>query len=176
MFEWFFGTVPKNYTIVTDLFYPHEAKSIKYIGPKPERVLKAMGGLLKSELRIQGADTYEDLFKWDISGDPIKFYVRWRARRKWDLRTTCFVSLLAQGEKRVKTGEGWVKVGFAPRFVTVVPYKTSVDKFLKHLYFQKYYMKTMRVYMKDMMRLMANFESALRSLYGIEQKSYEEEH
>jgi hypothetical protein len=176
MFEWFFGSPTKKYSIKADLFYPNESKDINYTGPNPTKILFAIGSILKQSFRIQGADTYEDVFKWDVANPTlIKFHAKWRCRKKLDDHSAFYGSISCQGEMDKKTDEGWVKIGYKGNIDTGIPYTSAFDKALKHLYFQKYHIKQLRSYTKKMMLLLYDFDKNVRDLYKLPDAPVREE-
>jgi len=176
MFEWFFGKGSAKYNVKSDLLYPNETKVINYTGPKPTRILFKISNLLKTSFRIKGSDTYEDVFKWDVANPIIiKFFVKWRCRKKLDARSVFYGSIVAQGEMDKKTDEGWISITYKGHIDTGIPYNTSLDKALKHLYFQKFHIKHLKAYAKKMMIILNDFDRNVRALYNIEEAPIKEE-
>jgi hypothetical protein len=175
-FEWFFGLPTQSYTVDSDMLYPNDAKTIKYTGPNPTKILFKWQSIVKNVYRIKGADTYEDVFKWDVANPTlIKFFTKWRIKNKLDGRSTFFSSIAVQGEMDKKTKEGWVSVSYKGKIITKIPFTTPFDKALKHLYFQKFYIRQLRRYARTLQTQLNDFDTAVRSLYGLVEAPVEEE-
>ena len=83
--------------------------------------------------------------------------------------------MVAQGEIDKKTGDGWIKLAYKGKIITKIPFTTSFDKALKHLYFRKFYIKQLRSYSKKMMTLLNDFDENVRTMYNIAQTEVKEE-
>jgi len=64
-----------SYKIAEEVLVPAGAISIEFKGKNPFRIYHKLGGMLQTIFHGRGKNIFERSFKWDITGDPIDFFV-----------------------------------------------------------------------------------------------------
>jgi hypothetical protein len=130
-----------------DLLTPAHKKTLEFSGLHPSRLIRELPEIIKDILKIESADFFEDEFKWDVSGDPIEFYVVWRARQpdldKW---STIWLKFTLHGFQNKKDKIGKAKLTITGYLETKFPYNNFLHKSLLRLYNYMFYTQQRRKY------------------------------
>ncbi len=151
-----------------ELLAPGTVKILQYTGFHPSRLLTEIPESLKKILKITGADLFEDVFKWDKSGDPVEFYAIWRARDdKHDGRSPIWVKVTVHGKQSAKDKSGSVTVKIDGWIETTLPYKNIIHKAFLKAYTYFFYDEQIRRYMELGKIYMERIEDDIRALFNL---------
>lgn len=151
-----------------ELLAPGNIKTLQYTGFHPSRLLTEVPDALKRVLKISGADLFEDVIKWDRSGDPIEFYAIWRARdEKHDGRSPIWINVIVNGKQSAKDRIGSVTIKIDGWIETRLPYKNFIHKAFLKAYTYFFYDEQIRRYMEFGKIYMERIEDEIRALFNL---------
>src|SRR3990170_3237887 len=117
------------YLIEDDALAPKGFKLIEYNGPNPFAIYGKMRDILLTIFRAGGKDFYEDDFRWDITSDPIGFFVKLRVFRKFDKWTQYHIFVRLQGRQpKDPSKSGSLQVEITGKLITSYPTDTIFQK------------------------------------------------
>lgn len=97
-----------------DCLTPEARYRIDYIGPEPFKIVSEMKETLRQTLGKETKDVWERDFRWDITGDPRAFYMRWMVSEKSDANTMILWEVTVQGLQpadSTKNGKAVIFIG-----------------------------------------------------------------
>ncbi|MEM7820314.1 MAG: hypothetical protein QW761_01795 [Candidatus Aenigmatarchaeota archaeon] len=159
-----------EWRIIEDIFVPEQIKTIVLTVENPARIFSTIQDLLLESFRRTSPDFYEDIIKWDVSGDPIEFYGSWRIRDPKDARTTVWGIVTVQGKQSVKDKSGRKPIWLKFWLVTKIPYKTPIDKSIAWLYMKMFYAERKRLYLAKAKEHFDRLENNIRAMFGIKER------
>ena len=154
-----------------DCLAPNARLKIEYKGKNPFQVYKKAKSIITKVLQISSSYYWERDFRWDITTDPRKFFVRIYGKRQLDSRSYALTEVIFQGTQPSDENEnGSVTILINGRLVTEYKLKSRLQKsniyvaFLK-LYNWIFYWKIRRQYLtmcKDFLdKINLNFKTIL---------------
>ncbi len=162
--------MPKEWRIVEDVFTPEYLKPIVLTVYNPARIFKEIKELLITVWRKTSPDFYEDIIKWDVSGDPTDFWGTWRIRDVKDARTTVWSIVTVQGTQSQKDKNGTITIWLRGNLITTIPYETPIDKSIAWLYVKMFYAERRRRYLVKSREHFQILENELRRMFGVIEK------
>lgn len=160
----------EDYKIKTDVLAPSDKISLEYSGFHPSRLMKTIPDMLKDCLKVEGADVFEFVLKWDVSGETISFFGEWHAKYAFDMFSTSVFKIQIQGSQSKKDRLGKVKITLKSALETKFKINTSIQASFVKLYFHLFYNNQRRKQLEESKILMHRIESEIRSLFNLIQK------
>ena len=160
-----------EYKLFFDLIGPQFVKVFEYSGPNPSKIINEMRDPIMDVMRIEGPSYYEDSIKWDVAGDPIKFFGIWRGKEGKDARSnvTLFVKVL--GEESPKTKQGKFTMWIRYYMNVNIPYANSLQKTFAFLNANFFYKNRTKQYQEEARRRLHDFENMLREIFNLIRKT-----
>lgn len=155
------------YTIKTDILAPADKRNIEYTGFHPTRLIKAMPDILKDSLKVEGADVFDPVLKWDVSGDPVSFYGEWLAKSSFDKYSNAEFKIIMQGTQGAKDKMGKIKIAIKGAVKTEFPFTTFVHKSIMLIYNYAFYNKQRRGYIEAGKIMIDRVEDEIRSMLSL---------
>lgn len=135
-------------TIVDDLFSPDEKIVINFTGKNPFKVCQIIRPLFEKIVQVEGKDTFERVFKWDITEDPRGFYNFWHVLKEEDKWTTIRLKAIIQGKQHTKTLIGNVRIELTGHIETTYDYNNFIQRAFWLFYNRFFYYKRKRQYLE----------------------------
>jgi len=155
-----------KHTYSDDLLAPMEEISIDYAGKNPFLICTVAMRLLRDTLKVSASSLREDDVRWDITGDPKGFYVKWRAYRPEDKWSKTMIIIIAQGfidKERV----GKVNIRIRGYLNTSYKYGNPISKYLWWFYSYIFYWKQRRAYLDFSRDNIMHIRQEILSAYNI---------
>ena len=145
---------------------PKGEVSIEYSGPRPFLAAKRIGKELSSFFQVSGASSSERRVEWDVSGDPISFYLIYEVKKKMSAISTLYFKIRIRGEKFKTKDEGKFTLFIEGKL------KTEVSGLLKSfwwIYSYLFYNKARREYLKICQDFIERFKNEyVKDLFKLE--------
>lgn len=135
-------------TMVEDLFSPNESIVINFSGSNPFNACQLVKPLMERVMQVESKDTYERVFKWDITADPRSFYNFWTTNKEEDKWSKILVKVTIQGKQHTQTKKGNVRIEISGFLETSYEYSNPFQKWFWYLYNRMFYFKRRRQYME----------------------------
>jgi hypothetical protein len=145
-----------------EVLAPHYLKTLKFSGYHPSRTLKIMPPLMKETFKVTSTNFFEDVIKWDTSGETTMFFGAWRGKYTEDERTTRWIQVKVQGEQNEKTLKGKVTIWLRSYLITTFKYSNPIIKEFLRLYSYYFYSERRRIYTEAARNLLNILEKELR--------------
>lgn len=156
-----------------DVFVPRGKVEVKYKGPDPFSFYKKLNSsYFQKRLEIGGTDFWERDFRWDITTDPRKFYVRIFLHKGFDKNTEVIYEITFQGEQPTDPKkDGKLTITFSGKLKSSFPMKTSFQqtffyKAILWLYNRLFYFRVRRKYLELAQRKMYEIINEVREWAG----------
>ena len=157
----------KSVKIKQDILAPEYQKVLKLSGYHPSEMLKIIPGLLLDIYKQQSPALFEDEFKWDVSDDPLMFFVRWRIKDGKDRRTTVMTQVAMEGFQSKKDLSGKVAIAIRSWIETDAGYGNPFGQagvwFLDKIFYKRHRMQ----YINEARRNVQRLEDAIKNHFGI---------
>lgn len=153
--------------IESNVLVPEYKKTLDYYGPHPSRILKELPELLQTIYKIKNKDVFEDDFRWDVSGDPISFYMEMRAQDAKDSKSKIWVGFRISGEQSAKDMVGKLKILMQSNLRTEIEYNNSTDRMLHWMYNRIFYEQQRLRYLEESRVRLERLADEIRSLFNI---------
>lgn len=160
-----------DYKIHFDLLSPVYVKVFEYKGPNPSKILKEVKNMMLTVTKVDSAGFYIDSLKWDIMGDPIKFFGTWRSIETKDARSKLTLLLKAQGEESIKEKQGSLTIWIRYTMIVDIPCKNIIDRSFAVMNTALFYKKRVKQYQETARRDMEDLEDLLRSMFELISKT-----
>lgn len=108
-------------TVTDDCFVPGRSLKIIYRGPNPATVASKLTSTFQPFFRISSAGWGEPLFRWDTSGDPVGFFIKWWVKKSFSSYSTMWLYIQLQGDENTQTKQGKFTLEFMPALQTSMP-------------------------------------------------------
>ena len=160
-----------DYKLFFDLIGPQFVKVFEYSGPSPSKIINQIRDPVMDVMQIEGPSFYEDSIKWDVSGDPTKFFAICRGIEGKDARSkvTLFIKLL--GEESPKTKQGKLTMWIRYYMTVNIPYNNALQKSFAFLNANFFYKQRVKQYQEEARRRMNQFEEMLRAVFDLIRKT-----
>lgn len=114
-----------------DCLAPYARLKIDFTGKNPFALYKKAKDVILDVYEISTANYWERDFRWDISSEPKKFFVRIYAKRDLDTRSYILVEVIMQGTQPSDPNkEGTLTLLLNARLVTEFKLKNTFQKSL----------------------------------------------
>jgi hypothetical protein len=133
---------------VDDLFAPSDAIVINYSGSNPFRVAQIIKPLMEKIVQVESKDTFERVFKWDITEDPRSFYDFWHCVKEEDKWTGVLIKVTIQGKQHSQTKKGNVRIEITGFLQTRFDYNNIFQQIFWTFYNKTFYYKRRRQYLE----------------------------
>ena len=134
--------------ITEDLLSPEDKITTNFTGQNPLRICQNMKLLFEKVMQVEGKDTFERVFKWDMLEEPRSFFNLWTALREEDLWTKIIGKAVLQGKQNSKTKAGTIKIEISGYLETKFEYSNFLQKAFWLAYNYMFYWKRRRQYME----------------------------
>lgn len=135
-------------SMVDDIFSPDDKITLNYAGSNPFRVCQIIRPLFEKVMQVEGKDTFERIFKWDITEDPRSFYNMWTVLKEEDRWTKVIGKAVIQGKQHTKTKSGNVRIEISGYVETTYDYNNFLQRIFWAIYNNFFYHKRRRQYME----------------------------
>jgi len=152
-------------TIWDYVFEPIRRLKISYTGKNPEKFYRKINELLRTILNIPEGYIQEKTYKWEKSGDTIRFDVEWEANKILDQFTFLRVEMDLRGYST--KGQGKATIRIAPRLITEYPQDTIwqqniIYEMLRRFWHSFFYHAKRMEYLDMCKELVTSLESELK--------------
>lgn len=152
-------------TLKADILAPEHVKTLRYEGNHPSRALKIIPDLIRDVFRLTGTKLFEDVIKWDVSGDPVDFFGAWRGKEGKDKRTTVWVDVKVNGKQSKEKKEGFVIVYITAYILTDVSSKGPGGQAVTWIYKRALYSEQRRRYIEEARKRLNELENEIRRYF-----------
>lgn len=163
-----------SYKIEEEVLVPAGAISIEFKGKNPFRIYHRLGGILQTIFHGRGKNIFERSFKWDITGDPIDFFVEtWFDDSRFDRFTNYRVRVRVHGQQPSdpENPNGVCKIEIKPFLETTYRFGNAFERMIGigfiWLYHRLMYNNVRRRYIQIIKEWVHSLEVAIREEYGI---------
>jgi len=163
-----------SWILEDDCLAPGRYIRIEYNGPNPFLAYQSTFGIFRSIAEIDPADYWERDFRWDISEDPMGFYVRAIVEKKMDSKSSIYFEIIMQGAQpsdQSKNGTLTILIGarLKTEYKLDAPFQQSpFYRYLLWLYNFFFYFRVRRDYIKICNDWLTNILKAYRRLLKLE--------
>lgn len=158
------------YKIKTDILVPADKLNIEYTGFHPTRLIRALPDILKESLKVEGADVFDPVLKWDVSGDTVSFYGEWLAKYSFDKYSNAEFKIVMQGTQSAKDKNGKIKIAIKGSVKTEFPSTTFLHRSIKLIYNHVFYNTQRRGYIEAGKIMIDRIEDEIRSMLNLIKK------
>jgi hypothetical protein len=164
--------MPK-YIMEDDCLTPDRTLRIDYKGHNPFKFYSQIVMLLRDILEIRSMDVWQREFRWDYSGDPIKFFYRVVGRKTYDGWTKAYIEMTFQGSQPTDPNkDGDMIIFITPKLRTEMPQDTvwqrsQIYKGLRWFYFRTFYSNARRILLGKCIHATERINERLKSILGI---------
>lgn len=134
--------------LVDDLFTPSDAIVINYSGSNTFKATQIIKPLMEKIVQVESKDTFERIFKWDITNDPRAFYDFWHCIKEEDKWTSILIKVTLQGTQHTQTRKGNLRIEMTGFLQTNYEYSNSLQKLFWMFYNKTFYYKRRRQYLE----------------------------
>jgi hypothetical protein len=152
-------------TLKADILAPEHMKTLRYEGNHPSRILKIIPDLIKDVFILTGTKLFEDVIKWDVSGDPVEFFGAWRGKDGKDKRTTVWVDIKVNGKQSKEKKEGFVIVYLTAYILTDVSTKGPGGQAVTWIYKKAFYSEQRKKYIEEARKRLNTLENEIRRYF-----------
>ena len=164
--------------IVDDALAPKGAVVYEYYGPNPFSIYFGLSGILQSIFHVRGKDIFEDQFRWDTTGDPRQFFLRFHMNKGMDKFTEGNVNIKVYGMQPInsesKEGKLLIEISgdLETSFFSKDAPMTALQKIILEpfvwIYCHLWYYKIRRQYLHFLQDGVEQLEAEFRKKLGLE--------
>lgn len=155
-------------TITDDCLAPGRDLYIVYKGPNPVSIATKLTSSFQPFFRISSAGWGEPDFRWDTSGEPIGFYIKWWVKKAMSGSANMVINFLLQGDENSQTKQGKFTLQVTP----VIEHRFSDNWLVRSLFWIYDYMFYGRVrqeYIKYCRQISHSYVEYLKGEMGLGQ-------
>jgi hypothetical protein len=162
-----------TYILEDDCLTPNRTLRIDYKGLQPFKFYSQIVMLLREILEIRTMHVWQREFRWDYTGDPIKFFYRVVCQKNYDAWTKAMFELTFQGTHPTDPKkEGELVVFITSKLRTEMPQNTiwqrsNLYKSLRWIYFRTFYNNARRILLGKCIHATERIVDSLRDVLGI---------
>jgi len=160
--------------IVDDCLAPDRFVYMNYSGEDPWDVAKKIAGMLKPFMHISTSATSNDRLNWDVTGDPIKFYSTWWAKKSFSGYSTMKMYIKVQGEVSKTDNSGKFTLQLHGDLKTNFGGPGAILKPFWVLYSYLFYDRIRRSYLESCRNFIYNFRNEIKKHFNINTTSIPE--
>ncbi len=109
------------FSITDDCMVPGRSIKLLYRGPDPASIATKLTSSFQPFFRISSAGWGEPDFRWDISGEPATFFIKWWVRKTFSRYSAMLLHLSVQGDENSQTKKGKFTLELTPVLTTQIP-------------------------------------------------------
>ena len=167
--------MPDEFVIEDDALAPKGYILIDYKGMNPFSIYAKMRDILLTIFRAGGKDFFEDDFRWDLTTEPVGFFVNVHVERKFDKWTKYYIFVRLQGKQpKDPSKPGWIQVEISGKVITKYPTETLLQKAIFYPFLFSYhyliYNNIRRRYLGIHNERIEQLEKEIRSTFGMTQR------
>jgi hypothetical protein len=159
-------------TLKDDCLAPNRFVYLDYSGPDSFGVAKKIGGMLNDFFRVGSSSVGEYDFRWDRSGDPIGFFVRWWVKKEMSNFSTAWFHIQVQGNKAKETGEGSFTMEISAELKTSIENESPFFRAIWGLYSYFFYNQRRRDYINICTNLATGLRDEIKGHYNLRVKGW----
>ncbi len=160
-------------TVTDDCFAPNKSQYFIYKGPNPASIAMKLTGSFQPFFRIASAGWGEPDFRWDTSGEPITFFMKWYVERGFSRYSKMQIFIIVQGDENSQTKQGKFTLEMVPTLVNTFP----ANWFLRGLYWiydYIFYGNQRQQYIKKCREINSAYMDYLKGEFGLIQSANRE--
>jgi len=158
----------KKFEVVDDCFAPNKSQSLIYKGPNAATIASKLTGSFQPFFRIASAGWGEPDFRWDTSGEPIGFYMKWYVERGFSAFSKMVIHIVVQGDENSQTKQGKFTLEFTPTIVHQFP-SNWLTRGLYWIYDYLFYGNQRQQYIKRCREINSAYMDYLKGEFGLMQ-------
>jgi len=161
-----------KFVIKDDCLAPERYIYLDYSGADPFGVVKKIGGMLNKFFHVSTSGVCEYDFRWDRSGDPYGFFVRWWVKKSLSGWTTAWFYIQVQGNVGKETNEGSFRLEISAELKTEIGHRSPLFRALWEIYSYVFYNKRRREYIRICSNLAHSLRDELKEHYNLKIKGW----
>lgn len=165
-----------TYLIKDDCLGPERFIYLDYSGADPFGVTKKIGSMLNKYFHVSTSGVSEYDFRWDKSGDPTGFFVRWWIKKDMSGYSTAWFYIQVQGNKARETNEGDFRLEVSAELKTKFGFRNPFLRGLWGIYSYLFYNKRRRSYIRTCSDMAHGLRDELKTHYNLRVKGERGEH
>lgn len=162
-------------TIIDDCMPYRRVIELKYSGPEPYKISKAMWEDMKTFFQVSTSGVAFTHLYWDDSGDPVTFFMRWWMKKKFSRMTRMELNAKSTGDKRKADNTGSFSLSMRSKLTT--EYSTwlpgPLAKLMWEIYSYLFYNKARQMYIKQCQELTVSYKDFVADKFGLKHLPYE---
>ena len=159
-----------SFVIKDDCLAPERFIYLKYSGADPYGVVKKIDGMLKHFFHISSSGACQYDFRWDNSGNPRSFFIRWWTKKGMSNWSTAWYYFQVQGNVDVEKNEGDFNFEMSAEIKTKIGSKNPLFKAIWGVYSYVFYNKRRREYIQHCSNMAHSFRDELKEHYNLKIK------
>ena len=161
-----------KFIIKDDCLAPERFIYLDYSGPDPFAVAKKIGSMLAGFFHVSSSGICEYDFRWDRSGDPRGFFVRWWIKKGMSNWTTAWYYIQVQGNVHSETNEGQFTMEVSAELQTKIGFRNPFFRAIWSMYSYLFYNKVRRSYIRICSDLSHGLRDELKDHYNLKVKGW----
>jgi len=137
-----------------------------YKGPNPFSIASKLTGSFQPFFRISSAGWGEPDFRWDTSGEPITFFIKWWVKKGLSAYSTMRFNVIVQGDENSQTKQGRFTLEITPSVEHKFP-ENWFSKGIFWIYHYLFYNKVRQDYIKRCREITGAYRELLKGEFGL---------
>ncbi len=156
----------KDISITDDCLAPGRDLYITYKGPNPVSIATKLTSSFQPFFRISSAGWGEPDFRWDTSGEPVGFFIKWWVKKALSKTADMFLYIQLQGDENSQTKQGKFKLQVTPVITHKIPGEWFSRSLFK-IYDYMFYGKVRQEYIKYCRQISHSYVEYLKGEMGL---------
>ena len=158
----------KNATIsmTDDCFAPNKSQYFIYKGSNPASIATKLTGSFQPFFRIASAGWGEPDFRWDTSGEPITFFMKWYVERAFSKYSKMIIYITVQGDENSQTKQGKFTLEITPTLQNTFS-KAWFSRGIFWIYDYLFYGNQRQSYIKKCREINSAYMDYLKTEFGL---------
>ncbi len=158
----------KVFVVVDDCFAPNKSQYLIYKGPNAATIASKLTGSFQPFYRIASAGWGEPDFRWDTSGEPITFFMKWYVERAFSKFSKMVIYITVQGDENSQTKQGKFTLEVSPTIEHTFP-QNWLTRGLYWMYDYLFYGNQRQSYIKRCREINSAYMDYLKGEFGLMQ-------
>ncbi len=153
-------------SVTDECFVPSRTQKIYYKGPNPSSIATKLTSSFQPFFRISSAGWGEPDFRWDTSGEPATFFIKWWLKKSFSGSSTMWLYVYVQGDENTQTKQGKFTLELYPTLVTTVPENWAV-RGLYMIYNYLFYDKMRQDFIKECSDTVTAYKEHIKTEFNL---------
>ncbi len=152
--------------VTDECFVPGRTQKIFYKGPNPASIATKITSSFQPFFRVSSAGWGEPDFRWDTSGEPATFFIKWWLKKAFSNSSTMWLYIYVQGDENTQTKQGKFTLELFPTLTTSVS-GNRVLRGLFTVYNYLFYDKQRQEYIKECRDIVTAYKEHIKTEFNL---------